>query len=275
MSRVNRERKQSARERVAAERAAARRRSRQRRRLAVLASVLVVLGGAVGIGIAVSASSAKPQAYTVPSNGSVVADKCADPAHKATALAYGPASAPHTLTVFEDFRCPFCRALETGSASVYKAYAEAGTLRVLFHPVTVIDSKDNGSGSLRSGAAAVCAAAAGKFIDYHDALFADQPDESIDGYSDTATLIGLAKKIPGLDSPAFESCVTSGTYRGLVQQDFSDYNALALQGTPTLMLDGKTLRQPDSLYKLSADRKSVVGSDPSVLKQMLQAAGLP
>jgi protein-disulfide isomerase len=275
MSQGNREGKRSARDRVAAEREAQRRRNRQRKRLAVLASVLVVLGGAIGIGIAVSSSSAKPQAYTVPSNGSVVTDRYADPGHKATALAYGPASAPHTLTVFEDFRCPFCKGLETGSASVYKAYADAGTLRVLFHPVTIIDSKGDGSGSLRSGAASVCAAAAGKFIEYHDVLFANQPDESTDGYSDTATLIALAKKVPGLDSPAFESCVTSGRYKGLVQQNWSDYNTLSLGGTPTLMLDGKPLNLPVSLYQLSADRQSVTGSNPALLKQLLQAAGLP
>jgi len=276
MSQRNVEKKRSARERVAAERLAAQQRGRRRRQYAVIAAVVVLLGVATGVGIAVSASSSKPQAYAVPSDGSVVADKYADPANKPTALAYGSASAPHTLTVFEDFRCPFCRGLETGSASVYKSYVASGTLRVLFHPVTLIDANDPGSsGSLWSGAASVCAATAGKFDEYHDALFADQPDESVDGYKDPAKLISVAKQVPGLDTPAFESCVTSGTYKGLVQQNMADYNALRLGGTPTLMLDGKQLKLPLSLYKLSADGKTVTGSDPAVFKQILQAAGLP
>jgi protein-disulfide isomerase len=268
-------RKQSARERVAAERAAQQRRSQRRRRLFVLASVLVLLGVATGVGIAVSTSSTKAQAYTVPTNGSVVVDTYADPSKKATALSYGPATAPHTLTIFEDFRCPFCKALETGSASVYKSYADAGKLRVLFHPVTLIDANHPGtSGSLWSGSAAVCAAAAGQFDAYHDALFANQPDETTDGYNDPATLIAVAKKVPGLDTPTFEACVKAGTYKGLMQQNMADFNTLRVQATPTLMLDGKTLTLPQSLYKASADGKTLTGSDPAVLKQVLEAAGV-
>ena len=266
---------QSARDRVAGEREAQRRKSMQRRRLLVAGTVVAVIGAAVGIGIAASSSSSKPQAYTAPSDGSVVADKYADPANKATALSYGKASAPHTLTIFEDFRCPFCKALETGSASVYKAYVANGTLRVLFHPVTLIDANDGGSGSLQAGGASVCAATAGKFIEYHDVLFAHQPDESNDGYSNAATLIGLAKQVPGLDTPAFESCVNADTYKGLVQQNWADFNALQLQGTPTLMLDGKAITLPNTLWKASSDGKSLAGSNPAVLQQLLQAAGLP
>lgn len=276
MSQRNAQRKQSARERVAADREARLRRGRRRRRMLVLAAVLTVLGAATGIGIAVSASSSRPKAYAVPANGSVVVDKDAGPSDKPAALAYGPASAPHTLSIYEDFRCPYCKGLETGSASVYKSYAAAGTLRVLFHPVALIDLKDPGtSGSLWSGAASVCAAAAGKFDEYHDALFANQPEESSDDYKNTATLISVAKQVPGLDTPAFESCVTSGTYKGLVQQNMADFNAVHAEGTPTVFLDGKQLSLPDALYKASADGKTVAGSDPAVFKQILQAAGLP
>ncbi|MEY9856195.1 protein-disulfide isomerase [Catenulispora sp. GAS73] len=267
----------SARVRVAAERAAQQRKSMQRRRLGVLGVVVVVIGICVGVsvGIAVGSNSAKPRAYTPPTDGSVVADKYANPANTATALFYGPASAPHTLTIFEDFRCPYCKALETGSASVYKTYVANGTLRVLFHPVPLIDAKDNGSGSLQSGSASVCAATAGKFDEYHDVLFAHQPNESTDAYSSTATLISLAKQVPGLDTPAFEACVTAGTYKGLVQQNWSDFNSLRLQGTPTLMLDGKTLSLPNNFWLASKDGSSLAGSDPAVLKQVFQSAGLP
>ena len=267
----------SARVRAAAERAAQQRKSMQRRRLGILGVVVVVVGicAGVGVGIAVGSNSAEPKAYTPPTDGSVVADKYANPANTATALFYGPASAPHTLTIFEDFRCPYCKALETGSASVYKAYVANGTLRVLFHLVTLIDAKDNGSGSLQSGNASGCAAAAGKFDEYHDVLFANQPDETTDGYSSTATLISLAKQVPGLDTPAFESCVTAGKYKGLVQQNWSDFKSLQLQGTPTLMLDGKPLSLPNNFWLTSNDGSSLSGSDPAVLRQVFQSAGLP
>ena len=265
----------SPRERIAEQRLAQRRRNARRRRLVVLGTVLAVVGGAVGVGIAVSASSTAPKGYTAPAGGWVVNDPFADPAHKATALAYGPATAPHTLTVFEDFRCPYCKALENDSASVYKQFAAAGSLRVLFHPVTLIDANDGGSGSLEAGNAAVCAAAAGKFDEYHDVLFANQADESQDTYSRAATLIGLARQVPGLDTPTFEACVNARTYQGLVQQNWKDFNTLKVGGTPTLMLDGKTLNLPASFWKASADGQSLSGSDPAVLRQALVAAGVP
>lgn len=276
MSQRNTQRKQSARERVAAERANAQRRGQRRRRILILSAVLAVLGAVTGIGVAVSASSSKPQAYTAPTNGTVVVDTFADPSKKATALSYGSATAPHTLSIYEDFRCPFCKGLETGSASVYKSYVAAGTLRVLFHPVTLLDTNYPGtSGSLWSGAASVCAASVGKFDEYHDALYASQPDETTDGYSNVSTLISVAKQVPGLDTPAFESCVTSGTYKGLVQQNMADFNTLRLGGTPAVLLDGKRLSLPKSLYRVSADGKNVTGSDSAVFKQILQSAGLP
>jgi protein-disulfide isomerase len=265
----------NARDRVAAQKQAQRRRAARRRSMIVSGSVLAVVGGTVGVGIAVSASSTAPKTYAVPAGGGVVADPFANPADKATALAYGPASAPHTLTIFEDFRCPYCKALENGSSSVYKEFAAAGSLRVLFHPVTLIDANDGGSGSLEAGSASVCAAAAGKFDEFHDVLFADQPSESQDTYSSASTLIGLARQVPGLDSPTFESCVNSRTYQGLVQQNWKDFNALKVGGTPTLMLDGKTLNLPASFWKASPDGQSLVGSDPAVLRQALVAAGVP
>jgi hypothetical protein len=60
-----------------------------------------------------------------------------------------------------------------------------------------------------------------------------------------------------------------------VQQNWSDFNALKVPGTPTLMLDGRTLTLPASFWKASADGQSLVGSDPAVLRQALIAAGLP
>ena len=85
----------------------------------------------------------------------------------------------------------------------------------------------------------------------------------------------LAKQVPGLDTPAFESCVTAGTNKGLVQQNLADFNTLHLSATPTVLLDGKQLTLPRALYKASPDGKNVAGSDPATFKRILQEAGLP
>jgi hypothetical protein len=41
------------------------------------------------------------------------------------------------------------------------------------------------------------------------------------------------------------------------------------------MVDGKALTLPNTLWKASPDGKSLAGSNPAVLQQLLQAAGLP
>jgi hypothetical protein len=97
------------------------------------------------------------------------------------------------------------------------------TLRLLIHPVNLIDNNIAGtSGSVRVGKAAACAQDEGKFQAYHDLLYANQPAESSDPFASNQTLIGYAKQIPGQDSPAFESCVTSGRYDDWVRKNFAD-----------------------------------------------------
>ena len=105
------------------------------------------------------------------------------------------------LTVYEDFRCSACGSFESGYQSAYKALVKAGKVELLVHPVDLIDNNEGGSGSLAAGNAAACAQNAGKFEDYHDVLYANQPTESNDAFASDGTLISYAKKVSGLDTP--------------------------------------------------------------------------
>ncbi|MGH6656522.1 MAG: DsbA family protein [Actinocrinis sp.] len=248
MSQKNQAAKRVARERAAAERARQQQQQRRRRQWITAAIVLVVIAAVVGIGVAVKASKSSSSAPFAAPNGSVIDQgvNAKTNTSKPTAIAYGSPDAKVTVTVFEDVRCPFCDIFELGARQVYKKYVDAGEVRVMFHLVKLIDVNDaasgqNATGSRTGGSALACAQQAGMFDAYHDVLYDNQPAETSDPFSDPLALITLAKKVPGLDTATFESCVKGVKYGGFVDQNWADFNTLGLQGTPTVIVAGATL----------------------------------
>lgn len=228
-----------ARERAAAAYAEQQARDRRKRQTLIGGIVVLVIAAAVGIGIAVQHHT--NQVNSAPANGPLVFP--ANTVAGGLAIPYGTdQNAKTTLTIYEDFRCPFCKQAESMFNAIYSADAQAGKIKVQFHIVNLIDTNDGGTGSIQAGNAAACAQDVGnaKFKPYHDLLYANQPDESNDAFSDNSTLISFAKQVPGLDSPSFESCVDSGKYQPWVKKN---YDALsAAEGgnvsTPDYLING-------------------------------------
>jgi protein-disulfide isomerase len=249
MSQANREAKRVAREKIAAMQAAERAKARRRRQLLTGAIALVVIAAIVGIGIAVKSSGSNSASAKATAPVGAVLDSYVDgKTHTgdATAVEYGSPDAKVTMTVFEDVRCPFCDIFELGARDVYKQFVDAGEVKVEFHVVKLIDVNDqangeNASGSRNGGSALACAQNAGLFDQYHDVLYDNQPVETTDPWADPSALITLAKQVPGLDTAAFETCVKNTTYGGWVDQNWTDFNTLKLQGTPTVEIDGIAL----------------------------------
>lgn len=229
-----------ARDRAAAAYAADQAAARRKRQFLVGGIVAVVILAAIGIGIAVQHSSS--QSASAPANGPLVFPT--GTVQGGLAVPYGTnQNAKVTLTIYEDFRCPFCKEAESMFGPIYTSYAQAGKINVLYHIVNLIDRNDGGTGSIQAGSAAGCAQDVGnaKFKAYHDVLYANQPNESDDAFSSNATLISLAKQVPGLDSPAFEACVNSGKYQPWVNKN---YDALSTAeggnvSTPDYLINGQ------------------------------------
>lgn len=284
MSKTNRDSKRIARERVAAAQAAQRRRELRRRQMITAAVVGVVILAIVGIGVGVKLSRNSNAAFTAPTGAAV------DPyintkthSNDATGILYGSPDAKVTMTVFEDVRCPFCDIFELGARDTYKKYVDAGEVKVYFHLVKLIDENDassgeNASGSRNGGSALACAQNAGMFDTYHDVLYDNQPVETSDPWSDPSALIALAKKVPGLDTQTFESCVKKVAYGGFVDQNWTDFNALKLSGTPTVEIDGTALSNnqlftASSTAGLTANTRSDgEGANTTAVDQELQSA---
>ncbi|MFJ8823331.1 DsbA family protein [Streptomyces sp. NPDC102467] len=255
MSEKNREGKRAARDRLAGEREKQRAAEKRRRTLIVGAAVVCVLGLAAVIGVVAANSGDDSSGST---SGSAAAPKGAS-GKDDLAVPVGKDSAKSTLTVWEDFRCPACKSFEDGFRSTIHELTDAGQLKAEYHTVTLIDSNMGGSGSLRAGNAAACAQDAGKFTDYHDVLYENQPKETEDTFADNGKLIGLAGKVDGLVTDSFKSCVNDGKHDGWIQKSYKAFQDAGHSGTPTVLLNGKSIMNDQSMT-------------PAKLKQMVQDA---
>jgi len=256
VSEKNRDGKRTARERLAVEREKQKTAERRRRTLIVAASVVCVLGLASVVGV-LAANHGKDDSGSSKA-GPVVAPSGAT-GKDSLAIQVGKDSAKPTLTVWEDFRCPACQAFETAYRSTLHELTDSGQLKVQYHLVTIIDGNLGGSGSKRAANAAACAQDAGKFRDFHDVLYENQPKETDDAYASNAKLIELAGKVKGLDTPAFQKCVNSGTHDSWVTKSAAAFQAGGFTGTPTVLFDGKNIYADQTMT-------------PAKLKQLVQAA---
>lgn len=159
-----------------------------------------------------------------------------------TAFATGTGSV--IVDVYEDFMCPACGNFETATAPTLKELAASGKITLRFHPVAILDQFSNGTEySTRAAGASAAAAEAGKFVEFHDVLYANRPEENSDGLSD-AKMIELAASV-GLTSETFVSAVNQGTYKPWATKATETFSAREYTGTPTIVVDGKQLTGPD------------------------------
>lgn len=255
MSEKNREGKRTARERLAVEREKQKAGEKRRRALIVGASVVCVLGLAAVIGV-VAANAGKDDDSEA--SGPVVAPSGAL-GKDSLAIPVGKQSAKATLTVWEDFRCPACKAFEDAYRPTIHELTDAGELKVEYHLATIIDGNLRGTGSHNAANAAACAQDAGKFAAYHDVLYQNQPNEMDDAFAKNGKLLELAAKVDGLDTPAFRKCVENGTHSSWVDKSADAFKKGGFSGTPTVLFNDK------NIY---ADRTMT----PAKLKQMVEEA---
>ncbi|MFI9049799.1 DsbA family protein [Streptomyces sp. NPDC053427] len=253
MNPKNHEARGSARERLHAQRAKDEARARRNRQAIVAGSVVAVLAIAGGIAVWASSSSG---------GGSSTDNETALPKQASggdkPAVPVGAPDAPSTLTVWEDFRCPACRQFETGFRPVIHELEDSGGLKSEYHLVTIIDGNTGGKGSLRAANAALCAQDAGRFREYHDVLYSNQPPEPQDRFADNKYLVELASKVKGLPSAAFTKCVEDGRYEGFVQKSNAAFTSSGYGGTPTVLLNGKDLSKEKGGRLTAVDFKKLV-----------------
>ncbi|GHC55790.1 membrane protein [Streptomyces cinnamoneus] len=239
VSQKNSDGKRSARERLQEQRQQEESRAKRKRTLIAGVVVVAVLGAGAGIA-ALVAGSTSGKDNKRKASGPVIAPQGAV-GKDALAIPVGDQAAKATLVVYEDFRCPGCGQFENGFRDTIHDLQDKRQLKAEYHLVALIDKNLHGTGSVNAANAAACAQDAGKFLAYHDELYKNQPPETDDAYGKKARLLELAGKVDGLKTPAFEKCVNEGTHDSWVQKSQDNFTTSGLRGTPTVILNGKSL----------------------------------
>lgn len=204
--------------------------------VAVLAAAVVVViqlnrGNDSTASAAPSSTTSRPAVTPVPAN-QLQSVRIAGPKLMTKPGSSEPVA---TLTVYEDFLCPFCGLYEKTYGATVQKLIDTGQIAVDYTMVSILGRGDRTSYSVRSGATAYCVADTdkGAFQKFHAALFADQPSESASTFPTNAQLLDQARQAGAGGSVA--DCVTGGKYLNMVN---NAVDTAKIQGTPTIDLNG-------------------------------------
>jgi protein-disulfide isomerase len=179
----------------------------------------------------------------------------------ANGFTLGSADAKHTIDIYEDFQCPFCRDFTADvEPQVVANYVSTGKAKLVWHDLIIIDKKVGGTESLDAANAARCAGDQGLFWPYHDWLYANQYFEGSGAFTkDRLKTIGKMAGIGDLNK--FNSCVDGGTHNS----EITDASASSgYQSTPTVVIDGTALSSFDyGTIQAALDKALGVTPSPS------------
>jgi protein-disulfide isomerase len=193
----------------------------------VLGAVIVA---AVVVGVLVQRSRSETEQATVTRPTSAVGPN--------GGVLVGDANAPVTITEFGDFQCPVCGELHQLWEPTLEQLIQQGKVKFEFVGLEFLDQGT--TESLRSAAAAVCAADAGKFTDYYNALYNQQSRTENSGFLTNDRLQRFGSEV-GITDPAFARCVSSGRFTGWVTKNTDTTSQKGITSTPTVLVNGKTI----------------------------------
>ncbi|MFI6906314.1 DsbA family protein [Nonomuraea sp. NPDC050394] len=152
------------------------------------------------------------------------------------------------LDLYEDFDCPVCKQLHAAVDPTLRRLAKAGSVKVVFHPVTIFRDEPMRSNSVRAAAAARCVPAA-NWLAFRDQLYAIQPAPhgTASGFTPDE-LVGAARKA----GASVDECVSTQAF---AKQHLSQNDGVRLDGTPTVLFNGQMLGD--------------VAFDPKALEQLI------
>ncbi len=141
----------------------------------------------------------------------------------------GPASAPITIVEFSDFECPYCGGLFPTLKEIETKYADK--IRVVYrqYPLTSLHPH-----AQKAAEASLCADEQKRFWDFHDSLFGNQQDLTVDSLKRRAVELKL-------DAPAFNTCLDSGKHAETIKKDIVEGSRAGVSGTPAIFINGRLL----------------------------------
>ena len=211
----------------------------------VVAVVLIALVAAIALFIVNRDSSSDDAASAADSGASSGPQLTPTSLTENGAIRFGNPDASTVISVVEDFQCPACKNFEALSGSTLQQLADAGNVAVDYRPISILDRYSNGTMySTRSASAAICVAENDRdsWMNWHTAMFAQQPAENGTGLTDDE-LVEIATSA-GADSPATASCITDGSYTDWVTTQTQSVIGEGINGTPNVRVNGTDISNP-------------------------------
>lgn len=171
----------------------------------------------------------------------------------------GEAPGKPVLEVWADFQCPACAQFEAQFGPTIEKVADDGEARVIWRTTSFLDNGFPGDHSKRAAAAWGCAIDAGKKVEYHDLIFANQPETEGVGWTDDQFLqFGEDAGIKDDKQDTFDKCVIEHDYIKWANNGTAESYANEVPGTPSLYLNGEVLEgedraSPEALEKAVAE----------------------
>lgn len=159
-------------------------------------------------------------------------------------LRVGPEDAATKVVIYEDFLCPGCGYLEQATTSALEAAAEAGGISVEYRPFNYLDMA-GGYSKRAANAFWVVLAESGPEVakKFHDALFAEQPDER-GQVPDDDWLVEKAVAA-GAEEDAVRPGIEDEAYADFVKSSDEAASKAGVRATPTVIIDGETVQGND------------------------------
>lgn len=221
---------------------------------------LLLVGAAFAIGVmwtqiktlkttAQPEQSVAPQAQA-PEQQGPLADNLWQEVTGKPAYAEGPEDAAVTLVEFTDYQCPFCkRHFDQTSDQLETDYIKTGKIRWILRDLPLPFHQN----AHLAAEAARCAGDQEKYKAMHDKLFATQTAWA-ESTSANTLFSGYARTL-GLNTAAFDQCLTGEKYKAAVDEDLGLATKVGASGTPTFYVNGQPLvgAQPFSAFKAVID----------------------
>ncbi len=214
-----------------------------RSRLSLIIGIILVVV-VVSVAIVLYSRAQAPSAPAQPWSASALSDAVVTGTPDLippTAPVEGPFSAKTTIVEFLDYQCPGCGQYYPIMKDIRQTYA--GKIRFVVRQFPWVEIHAFAKGA---AIASVCAQRQGKFFEYSDVLFQNQ------NYLRRQDLEQYAGELK-LDTDAFHTCLDDPTAEAAVIRDRKAGEALGVQATPTVFVNGKMLKDlpsEDDLKKL-------------------------
>ncbi len=202
----------------------------RRRRILITLAIVVVLGAIVGAGALFSGGGGTADNGT----GKVAARA------EGQALVIGTDQKATKVVIYEDFLCPYCREFESATRSFLRKDAAQGKVLVEYRPFHLLQDEYS-TRALSTWAAVLQHGTPTQALDYHDALYKNQPYEAASGKPGVGELVDLAKKEAGVSDSSVLDAMRKPDQEFVDAADAAASDA-GVKGTPTVFVDGKELQ---------------------------------